>query len=325
MKAIRLGIIGCGIAARDLHWPALEKLRNKFEIRAVCNHTEKKAREFSKLVGNVPYDLNYRDLLKRKEIEAVDIALPIHLNYSVTRDALAAGKHVFLEKPLAANLQQGKKMLQFDDKYPEIKMVAENFRYRPGLKMVKGYLDRAKIGKAYVVFWDYFNLIDSKNKYVGTKWRIHHQYPGGFITDGGVHNIAGLRYLFGDLYHLAAFTKSVNKAIGELDSFSLQFASTSGVHGVLNIFLSSTGYSNNRILILGTDGSIILDNGRIIVKSGDKVIVNKPLNNDNGYIEEFEDFFQAIRSGKKVESSFTEGYKDLEVIIKAINYSRRMS
>src|SRR5512140_1581044 len=113
MRKLRLGIIGCGIAARKLHLPALSALSDRYEIVAVCNHTKPKAVSFSRLAGGVPYDLDYRKLLQRPDVEAVDIVLPIDLNHRVTRDALAAGKHVILEKPLAANLREGKEMLAF--------------------------------------------------------------------------------------------------------------------------------------------------------------------------------------------------------------------
>lgn len=83
MRKVKLGIIGTGLAAKNLLLPALQKLKNKFEIVAVCNHTEKKAKEFSKLVGGVPVYNDYQELLKRDDVEAVDITLPIHLNYKV--------------------------------------------------------------------------------------------------------------------------------------------------------------------------------------------------------------------------------------------------
>ena len=98
---IKLGIIGCGIAAKKLHYPALKKLKDRFTITAVCNHTEKKAKEFSQMVGGVPYTLDYRELLAMEDVEAVAIVLPIHLNRLVIADALKAGKHVIAEKPIA--------------------------------------------------------------------------------------------------------------------------------------------------------------------------------------------------------------------------------
>ena len=133
MEKIKIGIIGCGIAARDLHLPALNRLKDKFEITAVCNHTIDKAKSFSDLVGGVPYFKDYHDLLNRQDVDAVDVVLPIGLNPKVTHDALRAGKHIMVEKPLAANLEDARKMLDLEKQYPQTTMVAENYRYRPGL------------------------------------------------------------------------------------------------------------------------------------------------------------------------------------------------
>lgn len=321
VQPIKLGIIGCGIAARDLHWPALKKLKQRFQITLVCNHTEPKARAFSEMVGGVPFVLDYRDLLTSPEVEAVDIILPIHLNFQVTRDALQAGKHVLVEKPLAANLQDAQKMAVFEGQFSQVMMVAENFRYHDVFYRVKSYLEAGEIGTPYAVFWDIFYLIDEhKNKYAQTQWRIHHQYPGAFITDAGIHNIAALRLLFGDLKTGGVFTTSVNPNIGEIDGMSLQFAAEKDVHGVLNIFVSARGVAQNRLLILGTRGSLAVEDiQRIQVSRDSEIVHSEIIETDNGYYQEFEAFSRAIRHDEKVVSTFAEAYRDLEVIIGALN------
>jgi predicted dehydrogenase len=320
MKRIKLGIIGCGIAAQSLHWPALQKIKDKFEITVICNHTEKKAKDFSKILGGVPYVLDYHDLLQRSDVEAVDIALPIPLNFQVTKDALQAGKHVIVEKPLAANLSEAKMMLDFEGKYSLITMVAENFRYRSTFKRVKKLLQQNKIGKPYTVFWNCFTLITLKNNiYAKTKWRINQQYKGGFVTDIGVHFVAALRDMFGDINYGIAFTKDVNSNIGEIDSMSFQFRTVKNIHGVLNTFCSSKGYEQNFILISGTEGSILIENNKLTLRSEQGIKFEEVIEDDHGYKEEFEDFYRGIRLGEKIKSSFFEGYKDLQVIIGAIN------
>lgn len=318
MKPVKLGIIGCGIAARDLHYPALQQLKDKFEIIIVCNHTEPKAKQFAEMVGGVPYVLDYHDLLKRQDVEAVDIILPIHLNYQVTKDSLKAGKHVIVEKPLAANLTQANEMLGFEKKYSQVKMVAENFSYRPIFFRLKKLMEQGEIGKPYSVFWNVFLLIDSSNKYAQTQWRIKHQFPGGFITDGGVHNIAALRYLFGEFVSGSAFAKSVNPAIGELDTFSFQFRTKQNIDGIFNVFFSSNGFFENRIIILGDKASIIVENNTLTIKQKNRPDIREIIEDDGGYTAEFEDFYEAIRTGKKVVASFRESYRDLEIIIKAL-------
>ena len=319
MTPIKLGIIGCGIAARDLHYPALQKLKDKFEITVVCNHTEPKAKSFAEMVGNVPYVLDYHDLLNRDDVEAVDIVLPIHLNYQVTKDTLAAGKHVIVEKPLAANLNQADEMLTFDQKYSPVKMVAENFRYRKTFYRVKELMDSNTIGTPYSVFWNVFHYVDkSNNKYALTEWRIHHQYPGGFITDGGVHNMAALRYFFGNITPGHAFTKSINPDIGELDTMSFQFSTESGVAGVFNVFFSANGYSENRIIILGDRGTLIIESNTITVKKRGETDRVETIEDDGGYQGQFEDFYEALRNGTPVKSSFSEAYQDFVAILGAL-------
>jgi predicted dehydrogenase len=323
MPPIKLGIIGTGIAARELHWPALHKLTDKFEIIAVCNHTEPKAQQFAQLVGGVPYMLDYRELLQIPEVEAVDLILPIHLNYQFTKAALEADKHVIVEKPLAANLREAKLMRELDSTYSPVKMVAENLRYNPVYRRAHALIEDHRIGEPYAAFWNSFGKIDENNKYAQTEWRLHHQYPGGFVMDAGVHNIAVLRDMFGEFVEVKAFTKSVRRHIGEIDSMSLQFAAEKNVHGVFNIFFSADGHSENRLLILGTEGSLLVENNESLAinKNGEKVL-DEEVENDNGYTAEFEDFYEAIRNGKLVASSFHEAYQDFAVMVRALESAR---
>jgi len=319
MQPIKLGIIGTGLAARKLHWPALKKLSARFKIAMVSNHTEQKARSFARLVGGVPYVLDYHELLDNPQIEAVNIILPIELSHIVTREALAAGKHVIVEKPLAYNLREAQKMLSFPEIYPDlIMMVAENFRYRPSLLRIAEIMKRGEIGVPYSVLWNNLSMVDDTNPWAKTIWRINHKYSGGFITDGGIHNIAAIRDLFGDIAWGQSLTHQINPAIGEIDTFSFQFKTNQAVTGVLNIFLSAVGQSENKLTILGTTGSLVLEDNKIAVKSSGQADRSEAIEDDGGYEGEFADFYAAIRRGSKPISTFAEAYKDLETILSAI-------
>ena len=165
--------------------------------------------------------------------------------------------------------------------------------------------------------WVTLNTLKN-NKYAQTKWRINHQYKGGFVTDAGIHYIAALRDMFGNINHGIAFTKSVNSNIGEMDSMSFQFCTDKNIFGVLNAFYSSKGYEKDCILISGSEGSILIEDDKLTLKN-EKGIELEEVEESKGYKEEFEDLFKGIRFGKKVRSSFYEGYKDLQVIMGAIN------
>ena len=321
-KPVKLGLIGCGIAATELHWPALEQLRDKFELVAICNNSEAKAKQFSQMVGGVPTFLKCADLLARPEIEAVVIALPIYLNYPITKMALEAGKHVLVEKPIAGNIAEARAMLDLDKRFKLVKMVGENFYYHPVFLKVKRYLDKGRVGEPYAAFWDVFRSLDLNNKYAQTRWRVEHKHRGGFVTDGGIHNIAALRLLFGDIVSGQAFTKSVNPQIGKMDTLCLQFSSESGVAGVLNIFNSSNGYACNQLAILGTEGTIQIRNAaNIVVTTEDRTWEDEETVANTSYVDEFADYYFAIREGKIPVSTFPRAFRDFQILMQAFDSS----
>jgi predicted dehydrogenase len=247
----------------------------------------------------------------------------------VAKDTIEAGKHLILEKPLAATLAEAESLVALDERYPQVKMVAENFRYRSALLRVKEHLDNRSIGNAYAVFCDLVALIDKGNPYANTKWRTEHQFPGGFITDVGIHYAAQLRLLFGEIIPGGAFTRSINPQIGKMDSFSFQFLASDNVFGILNIFLSAQDYFHEGLVILGDEGTITA--GQVGSEFGDvKIAIHRDgkiseeiFEKDTGFIEEFKDFFQAVRGGQNVVSSFVQAYKDLTVVLEAIESANR--
>ncbi len=317
-RKIKLGIIGTGLAAKNLHLPALKRLIDRYEITAVCNHTKKKAREFSQLIGGVKYYLDYKDLLKDEDVEAVDITLPIDLNYKVTIDSLKAGKHVFLEKPLAGSMVEAKKMLQLESRYKQVMLLAENFRYRKVYNSVNDLLKKKSIGKVYAAQWNVFYRVTSDKDYGATKWRQKHEYVGGFMLDAGVHNIAALRMLFGEVKSVAAFTYSINPKIGKPDTMSVQMIFKSGVKVIYNLFFSVKHHWENKLLVFGDNGTVEVNDDLIALKLNDDNPQIIDGSDFGGYDEEFMDFYNAIFNRKKVKSSFIDGYKDMEVVFAAL-------
>jgi predicted dehydrogenase len=322
-RKIKLGIIGTGLAAKILHLPALQRLHNNFEITAVCNHTEKKAKEFSELIGGVKYYLDYKDLLKDKNVEAVDITLPINLNYRVTIDSLKAGKHIFLEKPLAGSMAEAKKMLGLKAEYEQVMLLAENFRYRKVYNSVKDLLKKKSFGKVYAAQWNVFYQVTSDRDYGATKWRQKHKYVGGFMLDAGVHNIAALRMLFGDVKSVAAFTESINPKIGKPDTMSVQMIFSTGIKVIYNLFFTVKHHWENKLLVFGDRGTIEANDDMISLKLNDSAPQIIDASDFGGYDEEFMDFYNAIVSRKKVKSAFIDGYKDMEVVFAALNSAEK--
>jgi predicted dehydrogenase len=205
-------------------------------------------------------------------------------------------------------------------------MVAENYRYSPLYLKVRDIIREGGIGELYGAFWNIFRRLDENNKYAKTAWRINHQYEGGFVTDAGIHNIAALRMICGEFSSGIATVESINPSIGKMDSMSFLFATTEMVKGVFNMYYSVNGYTEDRLLLIGTEGSIIVEDGKRITvkKQGEEDLVTE-IPESGGYFEEFVNFYDAVRGGGKVVSTFHEAYMDLMVMLGAIHSAESKS
>lgn len=323
MKRIKLGIIGTGLAAKNLHLPALKKLKNKYEIIAVANRSKAKAEDFVKLIGNVSYYLDYKDLLKRNDIEAVLIAVPIDLNYKIAADSLKYDKHVILEKPLAASLSEADRLIKLEKESQLKAMVAENFYFKKAYRKVKKYIEEGRIGQPYAINWNLYYHVEEDKDYAATIWRQKHNYLGGFLLDAGVHNIAAIRMMLGEFKSGKAYKKSINPRIGAFDTMTFQFELENGVIGVYNLFFSVKGNWEDKLLIFGTEGTIEYQNNILKLKRERKKDIVNHYEDDHGFFEELNHFYDVLRKNKNVEYPFIEAKKDLEITLSAIKSADR--
>jgi predicted dehydrogenase len=108
---LRIGIIGAGGMATN-HMEALVKMRDadNFEIVNVCDIYSKRLDQAAQLTGGKPLN-DYRQVLDNKDIDYVLIATPEHWHFQMAMDALDAGKHVYVEKPMTQNIAQANKLV----------------------------------------------------------------------------------------------------------------------------------------------------------------------------------------------------------------------
>jgi len=148
LRKIRIGIIGTGGIGRGAHMPAFKRVEG-VEIVAVCDKNrasaERAAQEFE-----VPRVFTRpRDLLKMEEIDAVSICTPNAYHAPLTIDALKAGKHVIVEKPMAMTAAEGRAMVETARRTRKKLMVCLNNRFRPEAQALKAFIQAGKLGKIY--------------------------------------------------------------------------------------------------------------------------------------------------------------------------------
>src|SRR5258708_29904882 len=110
-ERLRIGVIGCGGQAMG-HMRALVKMResDNCDIIAVCDVFDKRGEQASQLTGGKIVE-DHRRMLENPDVDYVLIATPEHWHYQMTLDAIAAGKHIYCEKPMTHTVEQSKKVV----------------------------------------------------------------------------------------------------------------------------------------------------------------------------------------------------------------------
>jgi predicted dehydrogenase len=117
---------------------------------------------------------NFNEFLK-SDIDAVDIVTPADTHFQVCQECLAAGKNVFVEKPLATNYADARKLVRFAADKDRILMAGPIYRYNPAVNKIKELTDLGELGKIYYMFGHYMGFKDPRAE-VGalTNFAVHH-------------------------------------------------------------------------------------------------------------------------------------------------------
>lgn len=270
MAPINVAIIGTGIFATNAHLPALTNSPH-FVVKACYNRTKAKAEEFAQKVSPPlkVYD-ELEDAFKDPEIDLIDALLPVQFNLDAVKLAVKYKKNIVIEKPIAAHLDQAKQIVQIARENPDIFIaVNEHWCYLKAVIELKEAMK--KIGK--VVGFNYHSTgsFNFNNKYLATTWRQKPEHVGGFLSDGGVHQLALLTSVLGNVESLNARTTQVRPQSGDVDVVWALMKLESGVIGSFN-YGSAFGNKEKKgfFEILGDNGSIYYD---FSPKDGDRFIV----------------------------------------------------
>jgi predicted dehydrogenase len=199
---VRVGIIGMGMMGRT-HYEAYDKLPNA-KVTAICDIDPKRASgDLSGTGGNVvqgglsqlPMNKiagmrDYRELLARNDVDAVDICTPTPLHTEMVVAALAAAKHVISEKPLARTVEQGRHIAEAAAGATTFHMPAMCMRFWPQWAWLKGAIADRRYGNVRCASF-------RRQTSPLTRWFADGVQSGGAILDLHVHDIDFINYCFG--------------------------------------------------------------------------------------------------------------------------------
>jgi myo-inositol 2-dehydrogenase/D-chiro-inositol 1-dehydrogenase len=191
---LRLGFVGCGRATQNLHLPVFRHLAD-WGVIAVADTDEGRLNAAANRFGIPRRHLDYKTLLADPEVDVVAVCVPPHLHAKVALAALAAGKHVFIEKPLAVSLQECDQLVEHAARSPRKVMAGFNLRWHRLIRSGRKLIQDGALGELEFIRTAF--TTGGKLQPGSPEWSSWRTPGGGVLFDLGVHHFDLWRYLTG--------------------------------------------------------------------------------------------------------------------------------
>lgn len=220
MKNLNIGMIGYGFMGRA-HSNGYRRVSNFFDLeykpvlKAACARDAEKVKVFADKWGYESIETDWRKLIERKDIDAVDICVPNNLHKEMALAAAAAGKMILCEKPLAMNTAEGEEMCRAVEKAGVPNIVWYNYRRVPAVTMAKQLIDEGRCGKIFhyrANFLQDWTISTDLPQGGAALWRLDAAAAGSGVTgDLLAHCIDTAIWLNGPITSVTAMTETFVK------------------------------------------------------------------------------------------------------------------
>src|SRR4051812_5086579 len=220
MKNLNIGMIGYGFMGRA-HSNGYRRVNNFFELqyrpvlKAACARDAQKVKAFADKWGYESTETDWRKLIERKDIDAIDICTPNNTHAEIALAAAQAGKMILCEKPLAMNGPEGRKMVEAVEKAGVPNMVWYNSRRVPAVTLAKQLIDEGRLGKIFhyrAKFLQDWTISPELPQGGAGLWRLDAAAAGSGVTgDLLAHCIDTAVWLNGPVAQVTAMTETFIK------------------------------------------------------------------------------------------------------------------
>lgn len=204
MDKVRVGIIGCGGIFRNLHAPYYEEPTRRADIVAIADVNAAAATEQAERFNADAYS-DYRELLDRQDIDAVDVCVHPRPHLEITRAAAEAGKHILMEKPMCCNVAEGDAMVAECEAADVLLMVAYMMRFDPGYMKLKSLLEDGTLGTLQMTYSNQVGWFSPERH----PWLFVKAESGGMLVEQAIHHLDIWLWLYGPASTVYGFTSHV--------------------------------------------------------------------------------------------------------------------
>jgi predicted dehydrogenase len=219
-KSLNIGMVGYGFMGRA-HSNAWRRVSNFFDtgyqpvLKAIAARDRTKAEAFAAMWGYETVETDWRKLVLRKDIDAIDICVPNDLHAEIAIAAAKAGKMVLCEKPLARDAKEALPMVRAVERAGVPNTVWYNYRRIPAVSLIKQVVDEGKLGKSFhyraSFLQDWTISPDVPQGGAGT-WRLDVKAAGSGVTgDLLAHCIDTAIWINGSIAKVSAMTETFVK------------------------------------------------------------------------------------------------------------------
>ena len=326
MRTIKLGIIGLGYVGQ-IHLRNSLKIPNA-DVWAAADVSAKALKNAQK-EGVKKTFTNYSELLKDPEVDAVIIGLPTHLHLQCAKEAAEAGKDIFLEKPMARNVEEAKEIISAAQRNSVKLMMGYYMRFNNKFGSLKENMEKGLIGdieNAYATFINsgpFFHRADGHAPVPVPDWWFNTELTGGgALVDLGSHMINLTRWFFGEITDIKGyFGHRFNMDFEDSAMCLAKF--DSGTVALINVGWFSQGYT----LKLDFFGSFKTESAQHspenqLVRSIHMLTTGRSQFHQ-AHFDELRHFLDCIINDLPPSPSGQDGLKDLEAI--SLAYKNQIS
>jgi predicted dehydrogenase len=257
-KEVRWGVLGVGNVCEVKSAPAMKIIPNS-KLVAVMRRDEAKVIDYAERHGVSKWYTDAQKLINDPEVNAIYIATPPNAHLELSKLAAAAGKPVYVEKPMARTYEECQEMIQICEDHGVPLYVAYYRRALPHFVKIKQMIEQGILGKIRAV---HINLKQALKPTIvanlDNNWRINPEIAGGgYFFDLASHQLDLLDFFFGPITHVNGFSSNQGNAYEAEDIVVGSFAYDSGVLGSGNwCFSSSEDSEIDQVVIYGNKGLI---------------------------------------------------------------------
>jgi predicted dehydrogenase len=245
-------------------------------MKVVCGRTPDAVKTAAAQLGWEESATDWREVVRRKDIDIIDIVTPGDSHAEIAIEAAKAGKVVFCEKPLANTVKEAEQMLAAVKKAGVIHMVCHNYRRAPAVMLARQLIDEGKLGTIYHYRGTYLQDWPADPKFP-LVWRLRKEAAGsGALGDIASHSLDLARFLVGEITEVTGALETFIKerplpdnprkkgpvTVDDASAAVVRFAN--GALGTIEASRFATGRKNyNRFEINGSKGSIAFNLERL--------------------------------------------------------------